>query len=193
MITAEEIFQEIELHLDKRQKLRVRYSCLYSLLRRICTERSEGFHTDFSGLFSQLYAVCQAAGIDYHAADSFRRRARMVLLEKEIATETTFLTDVSLLCRFLCELYAVDMPGTLMGKLQNTAQTATIKKTFIIRKQRIRAIVTEVRSNAFSCTCELGDSTVLVPHLKRTLQVLRKGMAVNLIDAEVIGDDMIQA
>ena len=193
MITAEEIFQEIELHLDKRQKLRVRYSCLYSLLRRICTERSEGFHTDFSGLFSQLYAVCQAAGIDYHAADSFRRRARMVLLEKEIATETTFLTDVSLLCRFLCELYAVDMPGTLMGKLQNTAQTATIKKTFIIRKQRIRAIVTEVRSNAFSCTCELGDSTVLVPHLKRTLQVLRKGMAVNLIDAEVIGDDMIKA
>lgn len=83
MTTHEEIFAEIRDAMDVRIKLRVRYSRLYSLLNKICIERSENFQSEFSGLFSRLYAVCQESQVDYHSADRFRRNALLVLHGKK--------------------------------------------------------------------------------------------------------------
>ena len=54
---------------------------MLSVLKRICLAESADFHSDFSTLFSRLYAVCLHLGIDYRVADRLRRHLRQVLHE----------------------------------------------------------------------------------------------------------------
>lgn len=154
--SPEEIFQEIKEKIDTRLKLRVRYACLYALLGRICAEYAKDLKTEFSGLFSQLYAVCRTAGIDYHGADAFRRRARLVLKEEAEATEEAFVEDLSLLCRFVCELYKVELPAMLSSVVSRKTFCGYGNKTGQGRVQRVRAVVVRKIPQGIVCVSELG-------------------------------------
>lgn len=76
--TADELYEEIQIACNPSFPLQARYERLYAMLERLCAELSADFQTQYSGLFSKLYAVCKAANVDYHAADRFRRNARRV-------------------------------------------------------------------------------------------------------------------
>ena len=189
----EEIFQEIEDRMDTRLKLRVRYSCFYGLLRRICAEHAAEMTTDFSGLFSQLYAVCRAAGVDYHAADAFRRRARMVLREEVEANEESFLEDVGLLCRFVCDLYKTELPPALAAIPSGKRRHRQEGEANACRMRRVRAVVNKKLSQGIVCQSELGETFVDMTHLARTHRIVEEGMAVNLIDADLLRDGELSA
>lgn len=191
--SPEEIFQEIKEKIDTRLKLRVRYACLYGLLGRICAEYAKDLKTEFSGLFSQLYAVCRAAGIDYHDADAFRRRARLVLKEETEATEEAFVEDLSLLCRFVCELYKVELPAMLSSVVSGRTFCGYGKKAGEGRVQRVRAVVVEKIPQGIVCLSESGENVVQMAHLLRTHAVIEEGMSVNLIDVDILREGELSA
>ena len=51
--------EELVSACNEQLKIRVRYTMLYSLLKRVCIEKTKDFTTDYSGLFARLYAVCK--------------------------------------------------------------------------------------------------------------------------------------
>ncbi len=185
-MSPSELFAEIREICRMRLPLVERYSRLYALLQWICCRESERLNTDFSGLFSRLYAVCQAAGIDFHGPDRFRRRARRVARGEEPAEETGLLADAVMLCGFISALYKVELPADFAAQACLPEQNDRRQQAERVKK--LRALVTEVGIEGFDCTASCGELTVSVPHLKRTVALLEVGMPVNLIDTVIQND-----
>ncbi|MDO4929930.1 MAG: AAA domain-containing protein [Bacteroidales bacterium] len=179
------IFSEIREYLRPSMTLTSRYSRLYALLQRLCMEHSAELNTDFSGLFSRLYAVCRAKGIDYHEADRFRRNARRVLLEKAVPTEAQFTADVALLCTFVCRLYQCALPADFPAV---SGKEAAPLRSAQRRLEKLRAVVTAVSGTTFSCITSEGELTVAAPELARTTRLLTPNVPVNLLDVEIAPD-----
>jgi hypothetical protein len=87
--------EELALACDEQLKVRVRYTMLYALLKRVCIDKTKEFSTDFSGLFARLYAVCKHYNLPHAAADRFRRNALQTLRGQREASEELFATDVA--------------------------------------------------------------------------------------------------
>ena len=96
--------EELASACNQQLKIRVRYTMLYSLLKRVCIEKTKEFSTDYSGLFARLYAVCKHYGVPHAAADRFRRNALQTLRGQREATEELFAIDVADLRSFLTAL-----------------------------------------------------------------------------------------
>ena len=113
MTDAAEIFNAVRDALCPTQSLHHRYVRLNGVLEQVCAEHAAALSGDFSGLFSRLYAVCRAAGIDHHTGDAFRRSARQILFGRAAATEAGLQTDAARLCHFFGALYGVPVPADL--------------------------------------------------------------------------------
>ncbi len=188
-MTAQDAFSEIRDGLyAPLLEMEERYRRLYALLHEVCIEASAGLSADYSGLFSRLYAVCRSRGIDHHAADRFRRNARLVVMGRnsQPLTQEKLHADTALLCAFVAQIYNTAVPADL----PQNGGAATLKASAIggKRVERLRAVVTAVYAEHFTCTSELGDFEVSVPHLRRTMAVLHEGHAVNLIDFSATSD-----
>ena len=180
MTSSDEIFSEIRDTLDQRIRIRVRYSRLYALLGKICSEWSADFKSDYSGLFSRLYAVCTENEIEYHAADRFRRNARLVLKEERAATEEDFLEDVADLCEFVGLLYHCprpeDLPIKVVGRHDKTEATKGS------RYRKMRVVVERIEGEQVICWFEGGHLEVDVSERLEILPLLQAGTVVNLVD-----------
>lgn len=92
---------------------RLRYGRLLEILRRICLEETADFQSDFSTLFSMLFALCKAKGIDHRPADRFRRHARQVLHEDFRPDEQAEYEDLADLCFFIEQISGEKIPDDL--------------------------------------------------------------------------------
>lgn len=186
MVSANDIYSDIRQIASSDSPINDKYRELYGILSRICSQETMKSDTDFSGLFSRLYAVCQNAGIDHHDIDAFRRHARRIMNGEEEASANTGDTlrhDCRILCRFVNKIYKAPLPDDL----KDTGKSATPTRRPPHKKDRIdklRAIVVSVWDEAFSCTSGHGDLLIRVPHLTRTLRILSPGMPVNILGVE---------
>lgn len=179
MTTAQEAFSEIRDCLNSSAPLQVRYAGLYALLRRLCSERAESYHSEFSGPFSLLYAVCRKEKIELRDADRFRRNARLVLWGRQSATVSGFHEDAACLCAFVCALFRCPLPG---GLPQMNSGRPEMRPLPVERSAALRGIVTEVLPDGLKCRVGERELVVRLPGLVRTLAVAETGMTVNLLD-----------
>ena len=189
MTSSDEIFSEIRDTLDPRIRLRVRYARLYALLGKICSEWSAEFKTDYSGLFSRLYAVCTANEIEYHAADRFRRNARLVLREEKTASEEDFSDDVADLCEFVGLLYHCARPADLPIRVLRSDEKEVHTKG--VRYRKMRAVVENIGAENLTCWFEGQHLEVDVSEKLEILPLLQEGMVVNLVEAVRDGNKVI--
>lgn len=181
-MTENDVFAEIRECFASESKLRVRYARLYALLRRLCLEKAQTYASDFSGLFSLLYAVCRTEKIEMAAADCFRRNARLVLFEQKAATEKDFREDVAQLCSFVCAFFRCSLPTDLPvpSRVRDREET----KPSSVRTACLRVVITAVGDGVLHCCADGRALSVAVPELKRTLDVARAGMTANLLDMD---------
>ena len=190
MTSYEEIFSEIRDALDTRIKIRVRYSRLYALLGKICSEHSANFVADYSGLFSRLYAVCRENQIEHYAADRFRRNARLVLREQQEANETDFLDDVADLCEFVSLLYHCPRPEDLPVRSVK-ARERDAKAPKGERYAKMRVVVETIGEEDFTCAFEGATLFVDVSEKTEIIPLLRENATLNLVEAYKTGNSVI--
>lgn len=111
--TSKTVYEEIRQIKALPFQPRLRYARLLELMRRICLEETADFQSDFSTLFSMLFALCKAKGIDHRPADRFRRHARKVLHENFLPDEQTEYEDVADLCFFVEQISGEKIPDDL--------------------------------------------------------------------------------
>lgn len=181
-MTQTEVFAEIRECLTSEFKLRVRYARLYALLRCLCLEKAKTYASDFSGLFSLLYAICHTENIEIEAADSFRRNARLILFEQKETNETAFREDVARLCSFVCALFHCPLPADLPAS--SFSQNRTMPMPSSVRTACLRVVITGIGENILHCRADGRELSVSVPALKRTLAVAQAGMTANLLDVD---------
>lgn len=189
MISAKDIILDIQEAIHNTSPFKEKYSKLYAIVKRIVTQESQKLNTDFSGLYSQLYAICQQHGIDYHNIDCFRRNLRKAIIENDGTqhNEKKFLANCARLCLFVKQLYGVSLPYNLEElEIPQSFQYEVSNKNHKI--QKLRAIVKQKENNCIYCSTDLGDLYVDISHLNRTLKVLSEGIPVNLIDVTLLSE-----
>ena len=167
--------EELALACDEQLKVRVRYTMLYSLLKRVCIDKTKEFSTDFSGLFARLYAVCKHYNLPHAAADRFRRNALQTLRGQREASEELFATDVADLRSFLEALE--------QGEGGNE-EPAPISSTPPVTQLHVaRGLVSGfVQGVGFSLLLQDNAGELLVPADQATLELLEEGMRVNVVN-----------
>lgn len=184
-VPATVIFADLRALLKTSGTPTARYSQLYAILSRLCSAYAETLNTDFSGLFSRLYAICQAVGIDHHTIDAVRRRARLFMNEQPDSPfeQACFDADTRTVATFAARLWNTDLPDDLQDPHRRRIATkGTAKRSGHMVK--VRAIVTAVDRQGATVAFTTGsrELTATCPHLQRTIDVLEPGMPVNLID-----------
>lgn len=169
--SAAEAFDEIRRLSQPAIPLISRYRGLYDLLKRICAEVCTGFSSEYSGLFSQLYAVCQATGTNHREADCFRRNARRILAGETTPTSTHFVADRNRLIRFIAALGGTQIPpdlytdsleaGSFPGSPVPVSPDATEAMAGKTSEEVMRVVITAVREDSLICMAAEGDGTPL--------------------------------
>lgn len=167
--------EELALACDEQLKVRVRYTMLYSLLKRVCIEKTKEFSTDFSGLFARLYAVCKHYNLPHAAADRFRRNALQTLRGQREASEELFATDVADLRSFLEALEQGEGGNEEPAPTEVTPPVEQLKVARGLVKER-------VGDDAFTLLLQDNAGEVLVPADQATLELLEEGMRVNVVN-----------
>jgi len=164
-----ESFAEVRRLSRPALPLRVRYQGLYDLLKRICAEVCTTFSSEYSGLFSQLYAVCQATGTDHRDADRLRRNARRVLAGEAMPTPAGFTADRDRMVRFIATLGGTPVPPDLRANGAETASPAGNARP-VPQPDRaeatngedadevVRVVITAVGEKSLVCMAAEGDS-----------------------------------
>ncbi len=165
---------ELSVACSEQLKLRVRYTMLYSLLKRICIEKTKDFSTDYSGLFARLYAVCKHYGLPHAAADRFRRNALQTLRGQREATEELLASDVADLRSFL----------TAMEKCENSSKKAEAQLTTTPVEQLhvARGLVKHIDDESFTLLLQDDAGETVVPADATTLTILEEGLRVNVVN-----------
>ena len=167
--------EELALACDEQLKVRVRYTMLYALLKRVCIDKTKEFSTDFSGLFARLYAVCKHYNLPHAAADRFRRNALQTLRGEREASEELFATDVADLRSFLEALE--------QGEGGNEAPAPTELTPPVEQLKVARGLVKErVGNDAFTLLLQDNAGEILVKTDAGTLELLEEGMRVNVVN-----------
>ena len=167
--------EELALACDEQLKVRVRYTMLYSLLKRICIDKTKEFSTDYSGLFARLYAVCKHYGLPHLVVDRFRRNALKTLRGEREASEELFAADVADLRQFLTALE--ERQSASFGNEASEAPTP------VEHLKVARGLVKEkIGDSAFTLLLLDNAGEVLVPTDAETLAVLEEGVRVNVVN-----------
>lgn len=110
-------FDEILQYHRAALTLTEKYVRLYDLLDRTCKLLTEDYGTDFSNLFSRLYALCKQSGLRRNAIEHFRQHARRIIRHEEEAEDESYLYDLKALCEAISHWYDQPIPATLSGIL----------------------------------------------------------------------------
>ena len=106
--------------------LREKYTLLYGVLDRVCTELTSGLPTHYNGLFTRLQALCRLKQHPLQAIDTMRWRARQVKLESYEPAEVEFLQDTKALCDALSCFTETRVPLKLRRALPDTLQPSAL-------------------------------------------------------------------
>ena len=135
------LFDEILQYHQSSLTLVEKYSRLYNLLDRVCKQLTADYDTDFSNLFSRLYAICRQTGWKRTAIERFRMNARQVMRGETTPHEEDYLYDLKALCEAISHFYQTEIPQCLATTLPvqwrsqaNTLHTGSTAK-------RIRMVV----------------------------------------------------
>ena len=167
--------EELALACDEQLKVRVRYTMLYALLKRVCIDKTKEFSTDFSGLFARLYAVCKHYNLPHAAADRFRRNALQTLRGQREASEELFATDVADLRSFLEALEQGEGGNEEPAPTEVTPPVEQLKVARGLVKER-------VGDDAFTLLLQDNAGEILVKTDAETLELLEEGMRVNVVN-----------
>ena len=167
--------EELALACDEQLKVRVRYTMLYALLKRVCIDKTKEFSTDFSGLFARLYAVCKHYNLPHAAADRFRRNALQTLRGQREASEELFATDVADLRSFLEALEQGEDGNEEPAPTEVTPPVEQLKVARGLVKER-------VGDDAFTLLLQDNAGEILVKTDAETLELLEEGMRVNVVN-----------
>ena len=167
--------EELALACDEQLKVRVRYTMLYSLLKRVCIDKTKEFSTDFSGLFARLYAVCKHYNLPHAVADRFRRNALQTLRGQREASEELFAKDVADLRSFLEALEQGEGGNEEPAPTEVTPPVEQLKVARGLVKER-------VGGDAFTLLLQDNAGELLVPADQATLELLEEGMRVNVVN-----------
>lgn len=110
-------FDEILQYHRAALTLTEKYVRLYDLLDRTCKLLTEDYGTDFSNLFSRLYALCKQSGLRRNAIEHFRQHARRIIRHEEEPENESYLYDLKALCEAISHWYDQPIPATLSGIL----------------------------------------------------------------------------
>lgn len=185
--TADELYEEIQIACNPSFPLQARYERLYAMLERLCAELSADFRTQYSGLFSKLYAVCKAANVDYHAADRFRRNARRVLKGEEKPSEKAFEQDVKLLTHFITELTGAQSPTPTVEALPEEIEReekSGEKSDTSFPQEAERALIVGVNADRLTVIPSRGNGTHLIIYIEAQPELAEQaeeGMQASLI------------
>ena len=167
--------EELALACNEQLKVRVRYTKLYSLLQRVCIEKTKDFSTDFSGLFARLFAVCKHYGLPHAAADRFRRNALQTLRGQREATEESFARDVADLRSFL---HALEHSAAPTGA-ESIPQSEMLP---VAQLHVAQGLVKSISDTHFVLLLQDNAGEVLVPASAETLALLEEGVRVNVVN-----------
>lgn len=158
-----ELFDEILQCHQSSLTLIEKYGRLYNLLDRVCKQLTAGYDTDFSNLFSRLYALCRQTGLKRTVIERFRMNARQVMRGEATPNEEDYLYDLKALCEAISHFYQTEIPPRLMAILptQWRAQTATPRTGSMVK--RIRMVVDHWDEQfIYGCTDEGGGEETSV-------------------------------
>lgn len=148
-----ELFDEILTYHHSSLTLEEKYARLYNLLDRVCKELTARFDSDFSNLFSRLYALCTHTGLKRGAIEQFRIHARRILHHEECPDEETYPYDLKALCEAISHFYHQAIPPALTAILpQEWRPLPSAPQSHPIAK-RIRMVV-----DHWDTTCLYGYS-----------------------------------
>ena len=136
-----DLFDEIWQYHQSALALTEKYSRLYSLLDRMCKQLTAGYGTDFSNLFSRLYALCRHTGLKRTAIERFRMNARQVMRGEMIPDEETYLYDLKALCEAVSHFYHTEIPACLSAVLPALWRAQETSSTSKGSTKRIRLVV----------------------------------------------------
>ncbi len=178
MENTEIYFEDLRQIASEARPLTERYESLYALLQRICIARSANFDTDYSSIYSRLFAVCRHLGVNHRLIDGVRRRARRVVMNLDEPREEQLRLDINTLAQFIAQgEEEVEVPREFAGPIS----VPPTPRAEIVSTSK-RGIVTAVSGNTVSLTTSSGDVAVDLSHMPGTLRGLCEGMAVNLVD-----------
>lgn len=135
------LFDEIRQYHRADLALAERYARLYSLLERVCKELTADYGTDFSNLFSRLYALCRQTGLGRTPIERFRMNARRVMRGEVVPTADDYLYDLKALCEAISHFCRLPIPPDMAAVLpaQWRAQADAPHRTTVAK--RIRLVV----------------------------------------------------
>jgi len=120
--------------------LREKYTLLYGVLDRVCTELTSGLPTHYNGLFTRLQALCRLKQHPLQAIDTMRWRARQVKLESYEPAEVEFLQDTKALCDALSCFTETRVPLKLRRALPDSLQPSALITARNRRQKRQRFV-----------------------------------------------------
>ncbi len=135
------IFDEIWQYHCADIPLTERYARLYHLLERVCKQLTANYDTDFSNLFSRLYALCRHTGLKRTPIERFRMNARRVMRGETVPCDEDYSYDLKALCEAISHFFQVPIPHNLATILpaQWRAQADAPRRTTLAK--RIRMVV----------------------------------------------------
>ena len=158
----EVFFDEILQYHHSTLTLKERYTRLYDLLDRMCKQLTEEFDTDFSNLFSRLYALCKHTNFHRNAIENFRQHARRIIRNEEEPNEERYPYDLKALCEAISHFYHTSIPASLSTHLPDKwrSLTPSIHLMQSITK-RVRFIVDHWDKEYIYGFCEMSDNDMM--------------------------------
>lgn len=134
-------FDEIRQYHCADLSLTERYTRLYHLLDRVCRRLTSDYGTDFSNLFSRLYAVCSHTGLKRTAIERFRMNARRVMRGEVVPCHEDYLYDLKALCEAVSHFFHTPIPAALAAVLPAQWRARTDAPRHTALAKRIRLVV----------------------------------------------------
>ncbi len=182
------LFKEICQYHQSSMTLTEKYTRMYDLLDRICREQTMGFDSDFSNLFSRLYAVCTHTGLRRGAIEHFRQHARRIIRGESLPDPEGYLYDLKALCEAISHIYHQEIPPQLKQILPREWRAIPQTTKLDIVSHRIRMIVDKWDEQyIYGYSDEYATDTMLkadyaaVGAFSDMHKLLCKGMQVNLL------------
>ena len=187
-----ELFDEILQYHQSNLTLVEKYSRLYNLLDRVCKQLTTEYDTDFSNLFSRLYAVCRQTGWKRTAIERFRMNARQVMRGEVTPHEENYLYDLKALCEAISHFFQTEIPFNLATILPTQWRAQAITPHTGSMVKRIRMVVDHWDEQfIYGCTDEGGEeSFVKVDYTKyepfqHIPELLYEGAQLNLLTTSI--------
>lgn len=137
------MFDEIILYHRSSLTMKEKYVRLYDLLDRMCKELTADFGSDFSNLFSRLYALCNQTGFRRNAIEHFRINARRIQRGEQMPDAESYGYDLKALCEAVSHFYHTPIPLELVAELPAEWRSLKTEANNDKLAKRIRFVVKE--------------------------------------------------